>query len=249
MDWTLALKRNQDILRRSVAWLFKWLALEVGGSVDELPLHQKRTVYFVLRPAESALRRLVYAAMLALSITAPPAAERAVASGRTHKKAGAAKRERRFLFRLTDPRPPLDLEPNKPNVVAGPGPSITDLWCPNSLAQRQAWFAEQQAYQERLKRLQEASLSAKGLCRRLNAMIGALDDLEGQALRMARLEARMKRRFERCGTPHVRPIGRGRPPGFRRLPEYRRHEVDDALKDCHQLVNLAEIEFAPPDTS
>jgi len=105
MDWTLALQRNQDILRRSVAWLFTWLKLGVGGSVDELPLHQKRTVYFVLRPAESALRRLVYAAMLALSITAPPMAERAGAPVRSEKKKGAGKCERTFLFRLTDPRP------------------------------------------------------------------------------------------------------------------------------------------------
>ncbi len=249
MDWTLALQRNQDILRRSVAWLFTWLKLGVGGSVDELPLHQKRTVYFVLRPAESALRRLVYAAMLALSITAPPMAERAGAPVRSEKKKGAGKCERTFLFRLTDPRQSFDLEPNKPKYAAGPGPSITNFWCADSLAQRQALFAEQQAYEEKQRRLQEASLSAKGLCRRLNAVMSALNDLEGQALRMAKLEARMKRRFERTGEPHLRPIRRGRPPGFRQVPERRRHEVDDVLKDCHRLANVAEIEFSPPDTS
>ena len=249
MNWTLALKHNQDILRRSVAWLFTWLALDVGGSVDELPLHQKRTAYFVLRPAESALRRLVYAAMFALAIVAPPVAERAAVSGRSEKKKGAVKRERVFLFRLTDPRQNFDLEPNRPKYAAGPGPSITNLWCADSLAQRQALFVQQQAYDEKQRRLQEASLSAKGLCRRLNAMMVALDDLEGQALRMAKLEARMKRRFERTGEPHLRLIRRGRPPGFRQVPEHGRHEVDGALKECHRLANLAEIDFPPPDTS
>ena len=249
MDWTLALERNQDILRRSVAWLFTWLALDVGGSVDELSLHQKRTAYFVLRPAESALRRLVYAAMFALAIVAPPMAKRAATSARSEKKKGVLKRERSFLFRLTDPPQNFDLEPDKPKYVAGPGPSITNLWCADSLAQRQALFVQQQAYEEKKRRLREAGISAKGLCRRLNAMMGALDDLEGQALRMAKLGARMKRRFEKTGTPHLRPIRRGRPPGFRQVPIDRRHEVDDALKECHQLANLAEIDFSPPDTS
>jgi len=251
MDWTLALERNQAILLRSVAWLFTWLKLEVGGSVDELPLAQKRTVYFVLRPAESALRRLVYAAMLALAVTAPPIAERVVRSARAQRKSDTERRVKVSppLFRLTDPRINVDLDPDRPRYAAGPGPSVTDLWCPNSLAMRQALFAQQQAYQERLERLRAGNLSAKTLCNRMNAVMVALQDLPGQALRMAKLEARMKRRFQQTGEPHLRPIRRGRPPGFRQVSRHRQHEVDEVLRECHRLANVAEIEFSAPDTS
>ena len=69
MNWTLALEHNRTILLRNVTWLFTWLKLEVGETVETLPRLNFWTVLFVLRPSESACRRLIYAAMFAVSYT------------------------------------------------------------------------------------------------------------------------------------------------------------------------------------
>jgi len=60
MDWNLALQRNQEVLLRNVAWLFTWLKLDVGGSVETLPRLKRLTVLFVLRPSEAAYRRVLF---------------------------------------------------------------------------------------------------------------------------------------------------------------------------------------------
>ena len=103
MDWTLAIQRNQEILLRNVAWLFTWLKLEVGASVETLPRYQRLTVLFVLRPSESACRRLVMVAMYVRGVVAP--------KGRAHgprpkRKTSDARcvRTATPMFRLTDPR-------------------------------------------------------------------------------------------------------------------------------------------------
>jgi len=44
MDWPLALHLNQQALLRNVAWLFTWLKLEVGESVETMPRFKRLTV-------------------------------------------------------------------------------------------------------------------------------------------------------------------------------------------------------------
>ena len=94
MDWTLALQHNQTILLRNVAWLFAWLKLEVGESVETMPRFQRLTVLFVLRPSEAAYRRVLLVAVLVRGVIAPWTAGRTARAGRGPRKAGGEMRVR-----------------------------------------------------------------------------------------------------------------------------------------------------------
>jgi len=242
MDWTLALQLNQQALQRSIAWLFTWLGLEVGGSMERMPRHKWRTVLFVLRPSESALRRLVLVAVFVWGTKAPPLLQRAAQSARSKKM---SPREARAPsapppFKLIDPRKQFDLNPNKPKRVTGPGPRITDMWSDDPIYDRSDLYA----YQDRQNRPVSEDMSAKALCHRLNALKAALDDLPKQALRMVTLQARLERRFQRTGQPNLAPMRPGLPPGYRRRPL---HEVDAVLAECHTLAKR--VLYEAPDTS
>jgi len=242
MDWTLALKRNQDILLRNVAWLFTWLNLEVGGSVETLPRIKQRTILFVLRPSESAYRRLIFVAVFVLGTKAPVLLERMTGSGGSARKAQTGRKARTTPppFKLIDPRKNFDLFPNKPKYAKGPGPRVTDLWSDDPIYDRSDLYADQ----ERRARAKEESLSAKSLCNRMNALMAALEDLPGQAQRMASLQARMARRSKRTGKPNLSLLRPGLPPGFR---QRQKHEVDEVLAECHWLARSAPIDFKPPE--
>ncbi len=238
MDWTLALKLNQDVLLRNVTWLFTWLKLDVGETVEILPRHQWRTVLFVLRPSESACRRLVLIASFVLGTVAAPVVDCARPARRTERSQPTEGQTRKMppSFRLIDPRKNFDLFPNRPKFVRGPGPRITDLWSDDPIYDRSDLYA----WQARMNAAPSEDISAVGLCRRMNALIAALEDLPGQAQRMVNLRARMARLRERTGKPDLHPLRPGLPPGFR---QRQKHEVDAVLTECHQLALTAQHEL------
>ena len=239
MDWTLALQRNQEILLRNVTWLFTWLKLEVGGSLETMPRLHHRTILFVLRPSESACRRLILVAVLVLGTKAAPFFDRAQAAARGGEKA-ARVGTRVPAFRLIDPRKRFDLFPDKPKYAAGPGPRVTDLWSDDPIYDRSDLYA----YQARQGAEPDADVNAKNLCRRMNALVKALENLPKQAQRMASLQARLKRRQAQTGRGLLQPLRPGLPPGWRRR---HKHEVDEVLAECHQLAHMAEQDFGPPE--
>ncbi|MGB8816917.1 MAG: hypothetical protein WCC66_03250, partial [Rhizobiaceae bacterium] len=59
MDWALAISRNRDQLRQIVLALFTLAGMRVGGSLFTLRRDVFAAILFVLRPAESAVRRLI----------------------------------------------------------------------------------------------------------------------------------------------------------------------------------------------
>ena len=59
MDWALAIKRNRDQLKDIVLSLFALAKMRVGGSLFTLPRSTLAAIMLVLRPAESAVRRLI----------------------------------------------------------------------------------------------------------------------------------------------------------------------------------------------
>jgi hypothetical protein len=59
MDWDLAIKRNSEALAGIVETLFAMLGLVGEATVARLPWPTYRAVLRVLRPAESAMRRLI----------------------------------------------------------------------------------------------------------------------------------------------------------------------------------------------
>ncbi|MBL8894538.1 MAG: hypothetical protein JNJ53_08050, partial [Rhizobiales bacterium] len=78
--------------------------------------------------------------------------------------------------------------------------------------------------------IDDDTVDATRLVRRLLATMDALQDIPRQAMRLARWQARPKeeRRPERWS-----PLRSGRPPGFRQRSI---DEVDEILKECHWLA-------------
>ena len=69
MDWDHAIRRNSEVLAGIVADLFFMLGLvTLTDTVSRLPWPTYRAVLRVLRPAESALRRLIVVAARGLAV-------------------------------------------------------------------------------------------------------------------------------------------------------------------------------------
>ena len=87
MDWDLAIKRNSEVLAGIVETLFAMLGLVGEATVARLPWPTYRAVLRVLRPAESALRRLIVVAARGL-VVAPAMSRPRRAGGIKKGKAG-----------------------------------------------------------------------------------------------------------------------------------------------------------------
>ncbi len=226
MDWAKAIERNSEALNAIVEALFAMLGLDGDDATERIPQYLHRAVLRVLRPAESAVRRLIV--MAARGLVVKPIPSRPMPKGQMIGKGGG---HRLPSFQLFDPRKyfaelsqrrirytknpprihvfPYDSLKPTPQPVAAPAPS------PDGLA------------------------SAERITRRLHALKLALDDLPRQAKRLAR--ARLRR--QKAPTLKFKsPLRPGHPPGHRKTPM---HDVDDVLAECHWLAWEAE----KPDTS
>ncbi len=228
MDIPAAIDLNKTLLARIIAGLF--VLLGGGAGPARIPVELHRRIVRVLRPAESAVRRLIVVLVTITGMKAPPprAQSRSVPPGLTRKGEG----KKRQSFPLFDPlqrfwrtRPKPKAPRALPRII-----SLTD---------------------EGLRRLKESlnapapadkkaeDISPINLLRRLEAVIGALEDLPRQAKRLVRALAR------RQNVPKLKfrkPLRPGRPPGHRQKP---RLEVDHVLRECDWLARNA----LPPDTS
>jgi hypothetical protein len=74
-------------------------------------------------------------------------------------------------------------------------------------------------------------VDAKSLCRRIRALANALQNLEQQALRLARWRAR--RHLDTARPKRWTPLRVGQPPGWRKRPKT---TIEEVLKDCHTLA-------------
>ena len=247
MDWSLAIDHNHKVLLRNVAWLFTWLGLEIGGTVETMPRLKRLTVLFVLRPSESAFRRVLLVAMFVRGVVAPLLKKRAAPVGKSKRQQAGEKRGRSAAlpFKLLDQRKPFNLHPDKPKYVSGPGPWITDLWSDDPIYDRAALYAHQERM-NRPKPSPDDEESATAICLRMNALMAALNDLDGQVLRMAKLHARIEAQPRQIGKLPLRVMRPGLPPGTR---QRQKHEIDEVLAECHRLALMAQHELKPPDTS
>ena len=73
MDWALAIERNSEALKGIVAALFAMLGLQGEAVVGRIPQPLHRAVLRVLRPAKSAMRRLIVIAARGLVVKLPAA--------------------------------------------------------------------------------------------------------------------------------------------------------------------------------
>ena len=78
MDWTQAIRRNQEALSRVLAALFVLVGLDESAPASgpqTLPRHLHAHVLSILRAAESAIRRLVVIAARDVTVTLRPGGE------------------------------------------------------------------------------------------------------------------------------------------------------------------------------
>ena len=234
MDWTRAIERNSEALKGIVEALFAMLGLTGDATVARLPRSVHSTVLGVLRPAESAVRRLIVIAARGLVVKLAPSRpmpKPMPPAGPIGKGGGNS----RSSFQLFDPRKNFaelrqhrrKFTRNPPRIhIFGSDPTVAALWA----ARRPA--ADPAPPPDGL-------VNAQRLARRLQALKLALDDLPRQARRLTRW--RMRR--EKAKSPKFKsPLRPGHPPGHRRKAV---HEVDEVLAECHGLACYA----MEPDTS
>jgi hypothetical protein len=226
MDWAGAIDHNRDQLLRILAALFAMAGLSENAIVTTLPRHLYRAVLHILKPAESAVRRLIILAARDLVLKARTTRSASIGS-RPFPRIPAPSVP---AFPLIDPRKQFAPEgfvwgqvKSVPRIrsLEDYGPLLAHLYVADT--QPSAPTADD-------------PLSATRLCRRLLALKLALDDLPKQARRMARLDARrdMARETRTPLRPSLLPACRpGRPPGLRKRPV---REIDYVLRECHDLV-------------
>ena len=219
MDWDRAIQRNSEALKAILASLFAMLG---DATVERLPRELYRAVLGILRPAESALRRLIVIA--ARRMVAQPAPLRPMPKGLVICGGGNRlsfqlfDRRKRFVYRRRRSGPRVlprihFFDPRGTLIQSAPPPPPA----PPS---------------------DDGTVQARRLILRLHAFKRALDDLPREARRLVRLRAR---REKMRGVFFASPLRPGRPPGYRKIPL---HPVHRVLADCHGLVSYAH----PPDT-
>jgi hypothetical protein len=264
MDWDMVIGRQGGALRRILAAL---VAMVRSGSRSEtkspgmgfssertpeaiaegigepatLPRHLHRAVLRLLRPAESAARRLVVVVARGMPLPVLPPSRKplrapVVLSGRVVTLShlglagGSAPPPRRprpaFSLPLTDR---LSVQNRRRSV---PGRALPRIWSPGMA--RPVPVPPPPSPGD--------PIDATRLMHRLRALGRALDDLPGQAVRLLRWKARRARAAAAGLRRRASPLRPGRAPGSLRRP---RHEVHDVLKDLHYFAWAAE----QPDTS
>lgn len=226
MEWADIIEGNRVRLLRIVAALLELAGLAEDGKMRR---HMRNYLMRILRPAESAARRLIVIAarQLIVELRPPSVHGHARSDGGQGLPVGAATDARPAApaFPLLDPLKRFSFAPARrisrciPRILfldgptpppPPPGPSPDDM------------------------------VDATCIGRRLAALRRALDDIDAQARRLARWRATCDRgpdRFKRSF-----PLRPGYPPGRR---QRQIHEVDEILRNCHLLA----LHALSPDSS
>ncbi len=264
MDWNVVIERNRERLRDILARLAAMAGLSGadpaspsplgggdrgGGTAGEgeetpedgdavIPRRIHRAILAVLRPAESAVRRLIIVA--ARDLVLPPPRPRkpgpkptsifvrpgemrtgivlpyGVKPGDILPALAKPARPRSFSLPLTD-----TLRGLPRRSTAGAGPRI---WTPG--------FDDPYRPPARRSSLPDYLVGATRLAMRLQALGRVLDDLPRHARRFARWRARVTAQ-SRQHPRRTDPLRPGRPPGGRRKPT---HEVHEVLADLQYFA-------------
>ena len=131
-DWDSAVKHHSEALKGIVETLFALLGLVGDSTVSRIPKSLHRAVLLVLRPAESAVRRLIVIA--ARSLVVKPIAPRPKPVGKIPRGGGSS---RPPSFQLFDPRKyfkelsqrRIRYAKHPPRILFfGPDSKLDDLW-------------------------------------------------------------------------------------------------------------------------
>jgi hypothetical protein len=228
MDWQLAITRNREALTAIIMALISSLSLErltspqtgVGEADGEgqlaytLPHDIYTRALAILRPAESAVRRLIMIAALLLSPI----------KFRIRKQ-----QDRQVNFALLGQRQATNIPAfHLIDPLKSFGEQATDFEVLGT------------NYHQSLKDDDAPStntrISAVTLTRRLLALQHALDNLPKQARRLARWYAQRNAALKQMRPHRLSPMRPGPPVG---LPKHKRSEVQEVLLQCHLLAVYA----------
>jgi hypothetical protein len=222
LDWDLAIKHNSEALRGIVATLFAMLGLDAEATLARIPHPLYRAVLRILRPAESAVRRLIIIAARGLVVKVAPS--RPMPKGLKIGKGGGSRLSSFQLFDTRKDFPELrqrriKYSKHPPRILFfGPDSRLDDLWpAPQPMAAPAPPPSD-------------GLVNATRLSRRLQILKSALDDLPRQARRMARWRVR---RAAMTSPVFKSPLRPGPPPGRRKRHI---HPIDEILADCHALA-------------
>jgi hypothetical protein len=231
MDWDRVIERNSERLFTVVATLVAMVRAKGGGVSAFLPRDIYSAALILLRPAESAVRRLIIIAARGIIVKLKPGASRPFPAGLAISRDA----ERFPAFCLIDPLKqfaPEDFEWGKTRVQILPRISVPGLFDP---------VFPQQAVPN-----YDDMVAAAALGRRVQALRFALDNLPRQAKRLARWKAKreLERQAETSKPGRLSPFRPGYAPGYHRSKP---QEVDDILSECHHFA--VEAWHDKPDTS
>jgi hypothetical protein len=246
LDWEMAIARNRKSLLHIVAALFALAGVMEGKVPNVLPHHVYRAILRVLRPAESAVRRLIMIAARGLVLS-----PRKLRNAPVGIIPSAGPNTTRIpTFCLIDPlkrfAPSVehadnssfwveeeddDKEECTPFIRSLPRISVPGFFDP--------MFAPTPVP------LPDGLFNGKHVGRRLLALKRALETLPSQARRLARWHARRDQMRQQFPFRPLRlsPFRPGLPPGYRQHPV---HEIDQILRECHGLLRDS---CEQPDTS
>jgi hypothetical protein len=241
MDWSLIIERNRGRLLAVLAPLFAVLGFDHRRR-GEMPRLVQRSWLMLLRPAESAVRRLIIIA--ARGIVVKLRAGRAFPKGLGKKLGlGGKDAERILAFGLIDPlgRSATDgfewakeWEKHGGKVPVLPRISVPGLSDPV--------FPDPAPVPIPAK---DDPVDTGALVRRIQSLKEALDNLPRHAKRLARWRAKgeLARQSGAIKPGRLTPFRPGFAPGLRRTGQ---REIDDILRDCHHFAKEA---WDKPDTS
>jgi hypothetical protein len=212
MDWALAMEKNRVALARIVAEIVALVGFVAGLPLQRLPRGVYLAAERLLRPTESALRRLIVIA--ARGLVVKPHVSRPFPKGIVIK----ASSKERISFPLFDARMRFDfIKAENPLLVMVKTYSSNPF---NPFEQNAHWRRQEPAPRDDTLTLQ----------RRLAAVKQALETLPQQAKRMARWQAKRKTLDK---PKFISPLRPGRPPGYRRDQNA---EIDFILQETHGLA-------------
>jgi len=220
MDFAPYIHWNRDMLLRLIAVVFDSMGLGEGERPVTVTRAMRLKVLHTLRPAESALRRMIFALAVEMESKGyvPPKWVARAGLGKAIERGD--QRVRVPAFRLIDPRKWFWWIGTTSRPRAKHMPWITCIGYDDR--------ARPEAVAPPVEPTDDDPMDAESLCHRLLALKGALDDLPKQAKRMLRLKARTE-----AQSKYKSPLRPGLPPGWRARG---RDEIDEVLRECHKLA-------------
>lgn len=231
MDWAYIIDRNRTALLGVVAMLSAMLALTGDDAPVTLPRRLRNAILAILRPAESAARRLVVMKARGLVVTPAPATTTDTTSFTTSAVIRSGRPDGRSGRRKNHDNATPHAVPRNVSL-----PLLDHLIDPTRRPRRARFFpricfpglAEPAPLPKRP--MPDDAVDATRLLGRLAALRRALDDLPAHARRFARLRARISARALPRRAVALRP---GHPPGWRKRPS---RAIDGILRDCHYFA-------------